>query len=64
MEKISIPFHCDSKGALCPSKIVSSKLVKTSSKILEVTLDNGESFKCTEDHKIFLRSWEYKELRI
>lgn len=56
-------FSCDSKGALYPSKIVSSKLVKTSSKILEVTLDNGESFKCTEDHKIFLRSGEYKEAK-
>jgi hypothetical protein len=35
----------------------------TNKKILKVTLDNGESIRCTENHQFMLRDGSYKEAR-
>lgn len=52
-------FSCDSKGNLVPSKILNAKIVKSTKDLLKITLDNGESFTCTPDHEIMLRSGVY-----
>lgn len=54
-------FSCDSKGVIEPSKIIAAKKIKSVNSLVKVTLDNGESFRCTPDHKIMLKSGVYTE---
>lgn len=42
-------------------KIVNARMTKKQAEIVEVTLDNGESIKCTPDHKFMLRDGSYEE---
>lgn len=56
-------YSCDSKGSIYPSKIIWAGVTGKASEVLKVTLDNGESFKCTPEHKFLMRSGEYKEAR-
>lgn len=56
-------FSCIKEGIIKPAKIIAAKKIKQSTQITTVTLDNGESFRCTPDHKIMLRSGEYKEAK-
>ena len=54
-------FSCDSDGVIEPSKIIAAKRIKSVDSLVKVTLDNGESFRCTPDHKILLKSGVYIE---
>ena len=54
-------FSCDSEGYKSPSKIVKCRESKKVNKLVRVTLDNGESFKSTLDHKIMMKDGTYKE---
>ena len=54
-------YSVDEKGNIVPGKADSVVLTRKNAEILKVTLDNGEYFKCTPDHKIMLRDGSYKE---
>lgn len=47
--------------AIVPGKVIDSWEAKTTSKLIEVTLDNGEKFKCTPEHKWLNRDGIYVE---
>jgi C1A family cysteine protease len=53
-------YSCDVDGNIVPGLAHSPR--KTGiKKVLKINLDNGESFKCTADHKILSRDGEYIE---
>lgn len=56
-------FSCDSSGVLYPSKIVSCKQYQEVTETVKITLDNGETFECTPDHKMLMKNGEYKEAK-
>ena len=56
-------FSCTKEGTMKPAKIIAAKKIKKSDKIATIALDNGEIFRCTPDHKIMLRSGDYKEAK-
>lgn len=56
-------FSCTSDGRIVPAKIIRSEIKKEVNNLCRVTLDNGESFKCTPDHKIMMRDGTYKEAK-
>lgn len=56
-------FSCKSTGEIIPAKIISAKKIKEVDEICRVTLDNGEVFECTPDHKHMLRDGSYKETK-
>jgi DNA gyrase subunit B len=56
-------FSCDSKANLIPTRILAVEKIKDVTKLCRVTLDNGESFVCTPDHKHMLRDGSYKETK-
>jgi hypothetical protein len=54
-------YSCDEFQNIVPGKGKLPKLTRKMAKILKVTLDNGESIRCTEDHLFLMRNGEYKE---
>ena len=54
-------YSINEDGNIRPGKAHSVKKTKSNTNILKITLDNGESFKCTPDHKILLRDGTYTE---
>lgn len=54
-------FSCSPEGDIVPSKIVRSQRIKEIDRLVKVSLDNGESFRCTLDHKIMMLDGTYKE---
>jgi len=56
-------FSVTNKGILKPAKIIAAKKIKKTSTIATVVLDNGESFRCTPDHKIMKLDGTYIEAK-
>lgn len=56
-------FSCTSDGRIVPAKIIRSEIKKEVNNLCKITLDNGEVFKCTLDHKIMMRDGTYKEAK-
>ena len=55
-------YSCKENGEVVPGKV--KKVWKTGTKsVVKLTLDSGESFKCTEDHLLMLRDGNYKEAK-
>ena len=54
-------YSLDSEGNFVPGKADTVVLTRKNSEVLKVTLDNGESFKCTPDHLCMLRDGSYVE---
>lgn len=55
-------YSCEeNSGKIVPTKAVSLGLTKYVTELIEVTLDNGLSERCTPDHKWLLRNGTYKE---
>jgi len=53
-------YACTEDGAIVPGKV--DKVWKTGvEQVIKITLDNGEFFKCTTDHKLMLRDGTYLE---
>lgn len=53
-------FSITSNGTIKPAKIIAAKKIKTSNRLVKVTLDNGESFSCTDDHLIMKKDGTYE----
>jgi len=58
--KYTLSINPETLG-LEPDKIMAVGLTRRSSKLVRVTLDNGEEIDCTLDHKFLLRDGTYKE---
>lgn len=54
-------FSCTKEGNILKSRIIASEKIKTSPELVTITLENDISFRCTPDHRIMLRTGEYKE---
>lgn len=57
-------YSCDKDGRIVPGKVINSrKIENTDKRLVKVTLDNGESVVCTEDHRWMARDGQYKEAK-
>lgn len=56
-------LSCTKEGEVVFSKVIAAKKIKEVNNLCRVVLSNGEEIKCTPDHKIMLRSGEYKEAK-
>jgi len=55
-------YSCKEDGEIVPGKV--NRVWKTGTKsVIKVMLDNGEFFKCTEDHLLMVREGTYKEAK-
>lgn len=54
-------YSCTPEGRIVPGRGHSARVSKKTEKLIEVTLDNGESVKCTPNHPFMLRDGSYKE---
>ena len=58
----NIPLYSISPdGQIVAGSAKEVKLTRRNAQLLKVTLDNGESFECTPDHKIMMRDGSYIE---
>jgi hypothetical protein len=53
-------YSTDSNGSIKPGRGHSARRTRCNTEIVEVTLDNGKTFKCTPDHLIMCRDGSYK----
>lgn len=56
-------YGCTVEGEIVPAKITNHMLAKQVTKLLKITIDNGTSYQCTEDHKWMLRDGSYCEAK-
>lgn len=56
-------YSIDSEGNIVPGKADEVVLTRKSAEVVKITFDNGESLRCTPDHKIMLRDGSYKEAK-
>ena len=56
-------YGCLPNGEIIPTKAILPRAKETNKKLVRVTLDNGETFTCTEDHLLMLRNGEYKAVK-
>lgn len=56
-------YSVDSNGSFKPGKAQHPRITGYTKELVEITLDNGSSFKCTPNHKIMLRDGSYKEAK-
>lgn len=54
-------YGCKPDGTIYPVKTSGSSLALKNQPLVEVTLDNGESIRCTLDHPFMLRDGTYEE---
>ncbi len=47
-------------GKIGIEKIINARVTKKNTKVIKLTLDNGESITCTPDHRFMLRDGSYK----
>lgn len=56
-------YSVDENGSFVPGKAMHPRITGYVDELIEITLDNGSSFKCTPDHLLMLRDGTYKEAR-
>ena len=56
-------YTVDSDGQIGVQKIRNPRQTRKNAELVEVTLDNGESIRCTPDHEFMLRDGQYCEAR-
>ncbi|MFH1769071.1 MAG: DNA topoisomerase (ATP-hydrolyzing) subunit B [Parcubacteria group bacterium] len=54
-------YTVDKNGNIAIAPIKYPRITKKRTKVIKVTLDNGEEIKCTPNHKFMLRDGSYKE---
>lgn len=55
-------YSCEQKtGRIKPGKVTKAWCARKDAELVRVTVDNGESVRCTPDHKFLLRNGEYRE---
>ena len=56
-------YSCKENGEIIPGKINKVWKTKKVTKLVKITLDNGETIKCTPEHKFMLRDGSYLEAK-
>jgi hypothetical protein len=56
-------YSLDENKNVVPGKGKLPRLTRKNAKLLKITLDNGESIRCTEDHQFLMRDGQYKEAK-
>lgn len=56
-------YSCDERGDVVPGVAHSPRLTRKDAPVVKVTLDDGQFFRCTPDHRIMMRDGSYKEAR-
>ena len=54
-------YTVDSDGKIGVEQIANPRITQTAANLVEVTLDNGETIRCTPDHEFMLRDGSYCE---
>ncbi len=54
-------YSCDSEGNVVPGLAHSARMTRSQADLVKVTLDNGETIRCTHDHRFMLRDGAYCE---
>lgn len=57
-------YACKENGEVVPAKAIALGETKKVTEILEITLDNNETIKCTPEHLWMLRDGSYKEAHL
>lgn len=52
-------YGCDSNGNFVPGRAKSLGITRKDAELVEITLDNGATIRCTPDHPIMLRDGRY-----
>ncbi|MBU4374592.1 MAG: intein-containing DNA gyrase subunit A, partial [Euryarchaeota archaeon] len=60
-EEIFYVYSVDEKGQIVVGEGKNSRLTRRNARLIELTLDNGETIRCTPDHRFMLRDGTYKE---
>ena len=53
-------YSCTPEGDIVPAKAINPVKKMTDKPLVKITFDNGETVKCTEDHRFMLRNGAYK----
>lgn len=53
-------YSCDKNGNIVPGKVCRAWKTKENSELVEVTLDNNKTIRCTPNHPFLMRTGEYK----
>gem|GEM_PF-1248625 len=56
-------YSCKPDGTIVPGLAHSVRVTKTVKSLIEITLDNNEKVRCTEDHLIMIRDGNFKEAK-
>ena len=56
-------YSIDKNGKIVAGKCTEARKTKELADIIKITLDDGESFKCTSDHLVMMRDGTYKEAK-
>lgn len=54
-------YSIDRCGNIVPGLCEGVELTRRNTELVKITFDNGESLRCTPDHRIMLRTGEYKQ---
>jgi hypothetical protein len=54
-------YSCNGNGEIRPGRGHSARLTRKNAEIVKVTLDNGESIRCTPDHPFLMRDGTYRQ---
>lgn len=56
-------YSCTPDGKIVPGRGHSARLTKKDAQLVKITLDNGESVKCTPEHRFMMRDGTYREAK-
>ena len=56
-------YTVESDGKIGIQRITDPRVTRENAELVEVTLDNGETIRCTPDHEFMLRDGSYREAR-
>ena len=54
-------YSCDGEGNVVPGLAHSPRKTRRNAELLKVTLDNGETIRCTPDHPFMMRDGSYRQ---
>ena len=56
-------YSVDERGRVVVGEGSSARITRRGARLLELTLDNGETIRCTPDHRFMLRDGTYKQAK-
>jgi len=62
-EEIFYVYSVDETGEIVVGEGKNSRVTRKNARLIELTIDNGETIRCTPDHRFMLRDGTYKEAK-